>query len=234
MKDKNYNLGVLFLLGALSGIVSFFSVRFTYWGAIFLPGLVFGAIVGFYFFKRLGLQYFWFAVASMLSYCWAVLVVLSFTYGWGVLSNPTDTIIYSAYIHSPLAIFAGGLLGTLFLLFAFRQFIFSPSRDAFLLLLMLGSTLSITFFVGYLVDYTFPSQNLRLPINQLLSLFILWQAVMASALGWAGSTTVMKKKLFVPLIVMVCVMVVTLLCSTMMMDIKTKKDRISTPAASLR
>ena len=234
MKPKSYNLGLLFLLGAISGIVSFFSVQFTYWGAIFLPGLVFGVIVGFYFFKRLGLQYFWFAVASMLSYCWAVLVVLTVTYGWGVLSNPTDIIIYSAYIHSPLTIFAGGLLGTLFLLFAFRQFIFSPSRDAFIILLMLGSTLSLAFFVGYSIDNTFPSQNLKLPINQLLSLFVLWQAVMAAALGLTGSTMIMKKKLFVPLIVMFIIMVVTLLFSNMMMDIKTKKDRISTPAMSLR
>jgi hypothetical protein len=234
MKGKSYNLGALFLLGAASGIVSFFSVRLTYWGAIFLPGLVFGIIVGFYFFRRLSMQYFWFAIASMLSYCWAVLVVLAFSYGWSIISNPADTIIYNAYIHSPLAIFAGGLLGTLFLLLAFRQFVFTSSQDAFILLLVVGSTLSISFFVGYVFDYRFPSQNLNLPINQLLSLFIIWQAGMATAFGWVGSQSIMKRKLFVPIIIMIFVMVATLLVSNTLMDMKTKKDRISTPAASLR
>ena len=227
MKGKSYDLAVLLLLGAVSGVASFYLVRATYWGVLFLPGLVFGIIVGFYFFKRLNLQYFWFVIASMLSYCWSVLAVLSLTYGWDILANPTETLIVNTYISSPLVVFAGGLLGTLFLLFAFRQFVASPSRDAFLLLLLIGSALSSSFFAGYLADFAFPQQRLDLPINQLFLLFLLWQAGMAVALGWAVSSPVARKKLFVPIVVMIFVMVFMLLISNSLMNAEGKSRNIT-------
>lgn len=224
---RRYNTGVLFVLGGISGLVSFLLIRATYWGTIFVPGLLFGCVIGMYFLNKpgLGLRYFWFIIASTLSYCWAFLIVLYFSYGWGVVFDPEHTLIYNAYaIHSPLVVFTAGLIGTFFLLLSFRQFIGVFSQDAFLLLLMLGGTLSSSFFLGYLLDAQFPTQNLNFPSNQIVILSVVWQSCMAGALGWASSLSTAKKNLFIPVVIMLLVMVVTLVTSSSLMDAKLKKD----------
>jgi hypothetical protein len=193
MKGKRYNLGLLCLLGAISGAGSYFLVQLTYWGVLFIPGLVFGVIIGLYFLRReVEVQLAWFITASMLSYSWAVLVVLYLTFGWKFLSNSGGTIIYNAYtIHSPIVLFLGGLIGTSFLLSSFHRFVSPLSRDASVIFIILGSVLSLSFFGGYVINK--PSDDLSLPFSQLLALLVIWQAGMALSLGYSLSRPTRKK-----------------------------------------
>lgn len=195
MKNKFF----LGSLGFLSGFASFYlgawidsgpllrRIFFEYISYIeYVPGLVFGTAISFYFlcYRQPILPRRWlpaWILISTASYYSAVWTVLHLPGDYG----PSDS-AFSIYL------IMGGLVGSFLMLCGFSYFLLRLRMRDFFVLVILGGILGLSWYV---VDYlpnqlknllALPYLDIDFDDFHLLTLYVIWQGIMAFALGWVA------------------------------------------------
>lgn len=170
----------LILAGGVSGVFSGLPIV----GLLspFTPGLNFGIAVGLYYYLHnlKSWKIIPFIIGSAASYIVAYYIAM---YMSGDSWNFT-----------PLALVAGGGIGTFLLLLVFNFTIAPLKLRTFIILFLLGSITSLSYnFTNLIFDNITPNPNSSFSLESVLLFFTIWQAVMAGGLGWAAQQNKKKK-----------------------------------------
>src|SRR5258706_1464118 len=166
-------------LGALSGTASVLGVMMFNPTIEFLPGILFGIIIGGNYFvvhRKVPsfIKFILFIIFSTIGYI-AAYFSTTFT-GVILVGNPFRLIII------PLL---AGLFGSLILLIGYHICITPHTVKQFITLLFLGGVLSLsTYIIPDGLLFSSGIQIAQFPASWLFSLFIFWQTGMAGAIGW--------------------------------------------------
>ena len=181
MYSKKHILG-LGLVGLLSGLLSFWILRQFYVLEI-IPGLVFGFMIGAYYFviENKGIfesvyKFGLFLIASTLSYVVAYGVVLmTGAFLW----------IFSTVL--------AGAVGTAILLYFFKKIGYPFRAEDFRYLVCGGAILGVSYWFGNNLSF-FEEKGPSSMWNNLFVLLPIWQAGMAALLGWTTCHVAAKGK----------------------------------------
>ena len=167
------------LVGAISGLLSFYAEPISYYLSGSLSGAIFGLLIGLYFvlfFKKPLLAVFLFIVFSAAS---SYVGYMFLQYIGGYPDNPS-------YLTQVLIIMMVGSINCLFLLIAFRNTINRLNAFQFIVLFILGilASLSYNFRFTHFGGEGGTFFNYQ---DRILPFFLIWQTCMAGGLGWAIS-----------------------------------------------
>lgn len=178
MIKNNHLFGLLFA-AALSGAISalgFIKSELSVFFWVFIgPGIVYGIIVGGYFFflykiKNLG-KYILFIIWSLISYFTAY-----------YLHELTSGILFGMPYFEAIVLVVAGFVGSLLLLLSVHLLISPVLSKYFIFIALLGAVLSLTFFLGNIFQHVIAEDDIL--FAQLLCLFTLWQTGIAGAIYW--------------------------------------------------